>query len=599
MDTLHHIHDGVVAPLSSPETRNDSATSDQSEDLRSAQKEFVTTLERAFEQSFTVVDVSTGRIVHTGEDSLCGDLYPRLATCAEVARRGRPEILDEFSPLLMLAVPLPATSEESPLVAASTFLTGPIEEEGQIKAAAREFGIPEDQAFHWAKSHKPWQPHAALQLSSIILEKAASVQEESQLKQQLVGVSANLLSTFEEITLLHRLTQKLSLSSSVVELCELAVRWLAELLPAECIAIKLDRVEDIRDQHELETAEQHQPVLIVQGNCPLERDEFDAFLAGLGPLTRTDPIVMNRDITAGSHWHYPTVLDLLTVPIREGENFFGWLIAFNHTGVTLTPNSEAEFGTVEASSMSSVAALLGIHGRNIALYRQQAEFFASVVRALTSAIDAKDPYTCGHSDRVARLSVCLARRMGCCSEDLDTIYLSGLLHDIGKIGINDAVLRKPGPLTKEELEHIKTHPELGHKILNGVKQLDKVLPVVLHHHEAWDGSGYPHGLAGEESPLLARIVAVADSIDAMSSDRPYRKGIPDQELVAILRKGAGGQWDPCVISAAFQVREEIRRIGEAERKPLSLNVEKWQKLPSSAAEVAEVISSASTFVGGI
>jgi HD-GYP domain-containing protein (c-di-GMP phosphodiesterase class II) len=260
------------------------------------------------------------------------------------------------------------------------------------------------------------------------------------------------------------------------------------------------------------------------------------------------------------------------------------LLALNHTGARDVTNSEVEFGTVEASLMSSVATILGIHSGNINLYREQAEFFASVVRALTSAIDAKDPYTCGHSDRVARLSVALARRMGCSNDELDTIYLSGLLHDIGKIGIDDNVLRKPGALTEEELEHIKTHPELGYKILNGVKQLDKVLPVVLHHHEAWDGAGYPAGLKAEETPMLARIVAVADSIDAMSSDRPYRKGIPDARLDEILRNGAGRQWDPQVISAVFQVREELRRIGESEREPLSLNVGNWRpRLVAAAA----------------
>jgi HD-GYP domain-containing protein (c-di-GMP phosphodiesterase class II) len=182
---------------------------------------------------------------------------------------------------------------------------------------------------------------------------------------------------------------------------------------------------------------------------------------------------------------------------------------------------------------------------------------------------------------VARLSVCLARRMGCASEELDTIYLSGLLHDIGKIGIDDNVLRKPGALTEAELEHIKTHPQLGFNILHGVKQLDKVLPVVLHHHEAWDGGGYPAGLKGEECPRLARIVAVADSIDAMSSDRPYRKGIPDEKLDKILHEGAARQWDAQVINAVFQVRDEIRNIGQSDREPLSLAVGDWQSAVAS------------------
>ena len=178
------------------------------------------------------------------------------------------------------------------------------------------------------------------------------------------------------------------------------------------------------------------------------------------------------------------------------------------------------------------------------------------MRALTSAIDAKDPYTCGHSDRVARLAVCLAKQLGCDKEELNTIYLSGLLHDIGKIGIDDNVLRKPGALTPAEFEHIKTHPDLGCRILDGVKQLDKVLPVVRHHHESWNGGGYPSGLKADETPFLARIVAVADSMDAMSSDRPYRKGMSDEKLDSILKAGSGKQWDPAIVEAAFQVRED-------------------------------------------
>jgi HD-GYP domain-containing protein (c-di-GMP phosphodiesterase class II) len=184
---------------------------------------------------------------------------------------------------------------------------------------------------------------------------------------------------------------------------------------------------------------------------------------------------------------------------------------------------------------------------------------------------------------VARLSVRLAREVGCDSEELNTIYLSGLLHDIGKIGIDDNVLRKPGPLTPAELEHIKTHPDLGCRILDGVKQLDQVLPVVRHHHEAWDGSGYPDGLKEAESPFLARIVAVADSIDAMSSDRPYRKGIPDDKLDQILREGAGRQWDPQIIAAVFRAREDLRSIGQDERRPLSLDVARWQHEAAASA----------------
>ena len=245
-------------------------------------------------------------------------------------------------------------------------------------------------------------------------------------------------------------------------------------------------------------------MLIAHGKCPLEEGEFGRFIERLGPRVATEPLVLNRGATSSPTWFYPEVREIISVPIREGNRLFGWLLALNHTGAGDITNSEAEFGTVEACLMASVATILGIHCGNIALYHEQSEFFSSVVRALTSAIDAKDPYTCGHSDRVARLSVCLARQLGCNKEDLNTIYLSGLLHDIGKIGIDDNVLRKPGPLTPAELEHIKTHPDLGCRILDGVKQLDKVMPVVRHHHEAWNGAGYPSGLKEEETPFLAR-----------------------------------------------------------------------------------------------
>jgi HD-GYP domain-containing protein (c-di-GMP phosphodiesterase class II) len=544
--------------------------------LKAEHQRIVASFERAFDQPFSVVDGSTGQIVHAAADWLNCDFYGRLALCEEVARRGRPEILEDVSPLALLGIPLPADPLEPPLLAVSIFVTDSVADASQFAAAASAFCVSVEEAMRWAAGRIPWNPQAALRMGTAVAEMLATQHNSVQLKKQVAEVSSHLLNTFEEITLLHRLTEHLSLSKSVVELCELSVRWLADVIPANCMAIKLNSVVDINDRHSLDRGAERGPLVINNGECPLAAEEFDRFMERLGPHVATEPLVLNCAATSSPTWFYPQIRELISVPVREGDHLFGWLLAFNHTGSHETTNSEVEFGTVEASLMSSVATILGIHSGNIALYHEQAEFFASVVRALTSAIDAKDPYTCGHSDRVARLAVALARRMGCSTEELDTIYLSGLLHDIGKIGIDDNVLRKPGALTEEELEHIKTHPELGYKILNGVKQLDKVLPVVLHHHEAWDGAGYPAGLKAEECPMLARIVAVADSIDAMSSDRPYRKGIPDEKLDKILRDGAGRQWDPQVVNAVFQVRDELRHIGQSDREPLSLDVADWR-----------------------
>jgi len=160
----------------------------------------------------------------------------------------------------------------------------------------------------------------------------------------------------------------------------------------------------------------------------------------------------------------------------------------------------------------------------------------------------------------------LAQELGCDASSLETMYLSGLLHDIGKIGIDDSVLRKPDKLTDEEYEQIKRHVRIGHRILQDLRKLDDVVPVVLYHHESWDGNGYPLHLTEQDIPRSARIVAVADAFDAMGSDRPYRKGMPDEKIDAIFRAGAGKQWDPEVVDAFFRVRDQIRDIMRSEHQ---------------------------------
>jgi HD-GYP domain-containing protein (c-di-GMP phosphodiesterase class II) len=173
------------------------------------------------------------------------------------------------------------------------------------------------------------------------------------------------------------------------------------------------------------------------------------------------------------------------------------------------------------------------------------------------------------------MAVRLAKELGCDSELLHTLYMAGLLHDIGKIGIDDAVLRKPGKLTEAEFEHIKQHPELGYRILADLEQLADVLPAVLHHHEQWDGRGYPFKLQGDQTPLIARILAVADAYDAMTSDRPYRPGMSVEKVDEIFKKGAAQQWDPEVIRAYFSAHDEIRHIAQNERANLTLDVQQW------------------------
>jgi len=199
--------------------------------------------------------------------------------------------------------------------------------------------------------------------------------------------------------------------------------------------------------------------------------------------------------------------------------------------------------------------------------KENQELFFNSIRALAAAIDAKDPYTRGHSERVARYAVVLAKNMGLPPEEVRKVRISGLLHDVGKIGIDDRILRKPTALTDEEFEVMKTHPVKGALIMGQIPQLKEVIPGMRHHHEKWAGDGYPDGLQGEEIPKLARIIAVADTFDAMTTTRPYQKAMRFDYVVSRIRSFSGIRFDPEVTNAldrAFTTHE-LEGVGEAAR----------------------------------
>lgn len=172
--------------------------------------------------------------------------------------------------------------------------------------------------------------------------------------------------------------------------------------------------------------------------------------------------------------------------------------------------------------------------------------YISTVRALAEAIDAKDPYTRGHSERVGIYGTRIARELGCDNRFVERIYLGGLLHDIGKIGVPDSVIKKPGPLTLEEFEEIQAHPAIGSRILEPVSFLSDIVSCVRHHHEWFDGSerGYPDRLASDQIPFAARVIFVADTVEAMTSDRPYRKALSLDRVVDEIERFKGSQFDP-------------------------------------------------------
>src|SRR5260370_24292229 len=181
--------------------------------------------------------------------------------------------------------------------------------------------------------------------------------------------------------------------------------------------------------------------------------------------------------------------------------------------------------------------------------------FFSSIQMLAGAVDEKDPYTRGHSDRVTRYSVLIATEMGMKNEDIEKIRVSAQLHDVGKIGIEDRILKKPGALTPEEFEIMKTHTTKGAAILRPVEMLKEMLPGIELHHESLDGRGYPYGLKGDQIPLLPRVIMVADTFDAMTTNRPYQAAMDPEYVIRIINSLAATNFDPTVVKAMTKVFE--------------------------------------------
>jgi HD-GYP domain-containing protein (c-di-GMP phosphodiesterase class II) len=230
--------------------------------------------------------------------------------------------------------------------------------------------------------------------------------------------------------------------------------------------------------------------------------------------------------------------EVIVEPILHDDHVIGAVIAGGKTG----PDSEATSGDTQL--LDAIAGFLGALHENAARFIEQKNMFIGSLEAVSTALDAKDRYTHGHSERVAWLGTQLAEAVGLDAEEVERIRISGLVHDVGKIGVPEAVLCKNGRLTDNEFDQIKKHPRIGYNILKGIPNIDDVLDGVLYHHERWDGRGYPTRLAGEAIPLYGRILAVADTFDAMSSTRSYRQAMPREKVLEEIANCAGSQFDP-------------------------------------------------------
>ena len=363
------------------------------------------------------------------------------------------------------------------------------------------------------------------------------------LRGQFEELSEDLGATYEELSLLYRVAGSLKVTTSPESYFQSLCEQLVDVLDVETVVA----VIQLPSQNQQCPAPED-PVKAIAVGRPLA-DEQEYLRLGqyvsvrlAQPEAAGSPLIATPEEGLELDWASSWLENVAGVTIQCTRSPRGVLMGINRRG--------DEFVSSNLKLLSGLSGQSAVFLDNVHLYEDMHHLMMGLLDALVSSIDAKDPYTCGHSQRVARLAKRLAESMGLPSEQCDRIYLSGLLHDVGKIGVRESVLLKPGRLTNEEYDKIKTHPETGARILRQVRQIQDVVPGVLHHHERVDGRGYPHGLAGRDIPLMGRIVGLADSFDAMTSPRTYRGALPMNLARAEIRRFAGTQFDP-VLAEVF------------------------------------------------
>lgn len=272
----------------------------------------------------------------------------------------------------------------------------------------------------------------------------------------------------------------------------------------------------------------------------------DRSIAGSCALHRKPEIINNvekdpRHFKKADQTTKFTTRNMMVAPVIFRDNLYGVLQVIN--------KKDAFFTQDDLDLLIGVSDIVAIALENARLYETLKNQFTQTIEAMAYSIEKRDKYTGGHTKRVTFFSVSIAREMGLSPQELEDLRLSSILHDIGKIGVEDKILNKPAPLTKEEFEVMKTHAEIGYQILAHVETMEKLLGGIRYHHERYDGKGYPLALKETDIPLFARIIAVADTFDAMVSHRPYRNGLPPKVAYDEIVNHAGTQFDPMIVKA--------------------------------------------------
>lgn len=342
------------------------------------------------------------------------------------------------------------------------------------------------------------------------------------------------LNKYKEITLLYEMVEKVSSCLDTREVARLVIAEARRVINFTSMSVLLLNKE--ADALELigEYGDESGAAVSVRRGSGIVGSVWVTGRAEIVNDVRDDPRFIEEAVAISS---------LMCAPLKAKDKIAGVIKLGNAQPVTYTAEDLKLFTTL--ASIAAVAI------ENATLYEQLKEAFYTTVYTLAETIEKRDPYTGNHTKRVMEYSLAIGKTLGLPEEDMSRLQLGAVLHDIGKIGISDSVLLKESALTDEEFEQIKKHPVYGEEIIRNISQLKSAIPGVKSHHEKFNGRGYPDALKGEEIDITARIIAVADSFDAMTSTRPYRKGLSMDSAFDELRKYSGSQFDPDVVEAFF------------------------------------------------
>lgn len=345
------------------------------------------------------------------------------------------------------------------------------------------------------------------------------------------SVGQELAESYEEISLLYTMIQSITSVDRPDRLITIACEELRNTLPYDFVGALM--VDDPDQLSKLAGC------FIHSGECAAAGDGMRDLMSQLLTLATPNAPIVVQSRRNPDHAPFTALgRSPMVHPIAQDGRLLGIFVA------AAREDNDGAASSADLKLLGAAAIHTAIFIENTKLYDDLNATLLGTLEALTASIDAKDRYTCGHSRRVAHLTCELAHALGHDEIGIGRARIAGLVHDVGKIGVPEAVLTKPGKLSEEEFGWIRRHPEMGAHILRDIPQFRDLLPGVRHHHERWDGTGYPDGLKGESIPMIARLISLADAFDAMSSDRTYRARLTRERVLEEIKAGAGVQFDP-------------------------------------------------------